>query len=335
MNSAGRRQPRQLLIADRAASFRLAVERLLASSGDWIVATAGSVIEARDKFVQLHPDFLVLEADLPGNENAGFVRKLLQYRPLPVIAVAAGSAPAGPYAAVILRDKGEEQSAAELLRLLNQWSVAHPAPSRRHPSYKIIAIGASTGGTEAVERVLQMLPAGSPGVVIAQHIPKQFSQSFAERLNRITPLEVRQAVSGDAICDGLALVAPGDQHLRVALAGDHWQVQLDSGPKLWHQRPAVDVLFSSVAKHAAPHAVGVLLTGMGQDGAAGLLRMRNAGCWTIAQDEASCVVFGMPRAAIEAGAACEVISLDRIASAIAARNHPSLKLSNTLSHGLR
>jgi two-component system chemotaxis response regulator CheB len=316
-----------LLIADRAASFRLAVERLLASTGDWLVATADSVLAARDKFVQLEPDFLILEADLPGNENAGFVQKLLHYRTVPVIAIANNRAPAGPYSAILLRDKGEEQVAAELLRLLTQWSEPRPAPARRPPSYKIIAIGASTGGTEAVERVLQMLPADGPGIVIAQHIPKQFSQSFADRLNRVLPFEVRQAADGDVICNGLALVAPGDQHLRVALAGDHWQVKLDSGPKVWHQRPAVDVLFTSVAKHAAPHAIGVLLTGMGQDGAAGLRRMRNAGCWTIAQDEASCVVFGMPRAAIEAGAACEVVPLDRIAHAISAqsrRNAPVL-----------
>jgi two-component system chemotaxis response regulator CheB len=321
MNPAGRRQPRQLLVADRAASFRLAVERLLASCGTWTVATAGSIVETRDKFVQLNPDFLVLEADMPGNENSGFVNKLLRYRSIPVIALANASKPAGPYSAVILRDKGDDHAAAELLRLLTQWSETRQAPSRRHASYKIIAIGASTGGTEAVERLLQMLPADGPGVVIAQHIPKQFSLSFAERLNRVTPLEVRQAVSGDVIYDGLALVAPGDQHLRIALAGDHWRVELDSGPKVWHQRPAVDVLFNSVAKYAAPHAVGILLTGMGSDGAAGLSRMRDAGCWTIAQNEASCVVFGMPRAAIEAGAACEVVALDRIAAAVETQFH--------------
>jgi two-component system chemotaxis response regulator CheB len=189
----------------------------------------------------------------------------------------------------------------------------------KQASYRMVAIGASTGGTEAIEQVLTALPADGPGVVIAQHIPRQFSGTFAARLNRVTHWEVREALDGVTVRDGMALVAPGDRHMQVVLDGDRWRVRLDNGPKIWHQRPAVDVLFESVAEQAAPCAVGVLLTGMGEDGAAGLRKMRDAGCWTIAQDEASCVVFGMPRAAIEAEAACEVVSLQRMAAAIDAQ----------------
>jgi len=321
MNSVARRPARLVLVADRSPAFRQVVSRVLSRDGDWQCATAATIREARDKIVQLRPMVLVVESEMPGNENGEFLQRLLQYYPMPVMVLARAWPASLPYTSVVLRSGSDEQTAEALSRTLHAWGGNAAGRQSFGASYKMIAIGASTGGTEAVETVLQMLPEDSPGIVIAQHIPRQFSTTFAARLNRVTGLEVREAENGDVICDGLALVAPGDQHLRVALAGDHWEVRLDIGPKVWHQRPAVDILFSTVAKHAGRYAVGVLLTGMGQDGAAGLLEMRQAGAWTIAQDEASCVVFGMPRAAIEAGAACEVAPLDRIAASVADQVH--------------
>jgi two-component system chemotaxis response regulator CheB len=315
MIGAGDRKTRLALVADRGADFRQAAARALVPGSGWKCETASNIRETRDKIVLLRPEVLVLEAEMPGNENGAFVQRLLQYHPMPVVLVARQDTALIPGAdmTLLLRPLDERRMASELLRVLGQ-RVAKQA------SYRLIAIGASTGGTEAVEQVLQLLPHDGPGVLIAQHIPRQFSGSFAARLNRVTNWEVREAVDGLTVRDGLALVAPGDRHMQVVLAGDRWRVRLDSGPKVWHQRPAVDILFSSVAEHAAPSAVGVLLTGMGQDGAEGLRQMREAGCWTIAQDEASCVVFGMPRAAIEAGGACEVVSLTRMASAIDAQS---------------
>ena len=178
----------------------------------------------------------------------------------------------------------------------------------------IIAIGASTGGTEAIEAVLTRLPANSPAIVITQHIPAVFSLAFANRLNDICPMEVREARHGDKLAPGLALIAPGNFHmlLRRAHAGS-FHVTVQDGPRICYQRPSVDVLFSSVAEAAGPRAVGVLLTGMGSDGARGLLKMKQAGARTIAQDEASCVVFGMPAEAIKLEGVDHVLPLQLIA----------------------
>jgi two-component system chemotaxis response regulator CheB len=318
MSTAPDRKTRLALVADRAVEFRQAAMRALVPGTGWQCETASTIREARDKIVLLRPEVLVLEAEMPGNERGEFVQRLLQYHPMPVVLVARQEVALFPGAdlTLLLRPLDEPRMASELARVLRQ-RVAKQA------SYRLIGIGSSTGGTEAVEQLLHRLPSDGPGVLIAQHIPRQFSGSFAARLNRVTHWEVREAVEGLTVRDGLALVAPGDRHMRVVLAGDRWRVRLDNGPKVWHQRPAVDVLFTSIAEQAAPSAVGVLLTGMGQDGADGLRRMREAGCWTIAQDEASCVVFGMPRAAIEAGGACEVVPLARIAAAIEAQTRPA------------
>jgi two-component system chemotaxis response regulator CheB len=189
------------------------------------------------------------------------------------------------------------------------------------PPETVIAIGASTGGTEAIASVLTRLPANTPGVVVAQHIPPGFSRAFAERLNATCPIEVREAVDGDTLHDGLALVAPGDFHMVLRRSGGRYFVNVRTGPRVCYQRPSVDVLFHSVSEAAAARAVGVLLTGMGCDGAQGLLRMRQAGAHTIAQDEASCVVFGMPREAIALGAAAQVLPLSGVPAAILSPRH--------------
>jgi two-component system chemotaxis response regulator CheB len=180
-----------------------------------------------------------------------------------------------------------------------------------------VAIGASTGGTEAIQQVLAGLPGDGPGIVIAQHIPAGFSLAFANRLNEICPMEVREARDGDTLARGLALIAPGNFHMLLRKSsGGGFRVTVQDGPRVCYQRPAVDVLFSSVAEAVGPRAVGVLLTGMGTDGARGLLKMKQAGARTIAQDEESCIVFGMPKEAIRLGAADQIASLNRVPGAI-------------------
>ena len=182
----------------------------------------------------------------------------------------------------------------------------------------MIAIGASTGGTEAIEQVLTQLPANSPGIVITQHIPAGFSRAFAERLNKFCPMRVAEASDGDMVQPGLALIAPGNFHMLLRKAGARYRVSVKDGPMVCYQRPSVDVLFSSVAETAGPHAVGVILTGMGSDGAQGMYKMKFAGAPTIAEDESTCVVFGMPKEAVRLGAVDRVARLPRIAAAICA-----------------
>ncbi|HEU4630511.1 MAG TPA: chemotaxis response regulator protein-glutamate methylesterase [Gemmatimonadaceae bacterium] len=186
---------------------------------------------------------------------------------------------------------------------------------RLRTTHRVLAIGASTGGTQAVERLLRALPADAPGTVIAQHMPEHFTAAFASRLDGLCAMEVREARDQDPVVPGVALVAPGNRHLLLQASGARYVVRVKDGPPVHHQRPAVDVLFQSVARAAGPNAVGVILTGMGADGAKGLLAMREAGARTIAQDEASCVVFGMPKEAIRLGAAGAVLPLDAIAPA--------------------
>jgi two-component system chemotaxis response regulator CheB len=177
---------------------------------------------------------------------------------------------------------------------------------------KVLAIGASTGGTEAIAKVLQVLPATTPATIITQHMPEYFTKAFAARLNTLSPMEVREAKHGDVCKPGLALVAPGGFHMQLFHNGSQYSVQVKKGPKVFHQCPSVEVMFESVAKYAGPNAVGVLLTGMGADGASGLLTMREAGAYTIAQDEASSVVYGMPKVAADLNAAVSIQSLDKI-----------------------
>jgi two-component system chemotaxis response regulator CheB len=201
--------------------------------------------------------------------------------------------------------------------------AATPAPARmgRHHPRSLILIGSSTGGTEALRDVLTQLPADLPGILIVQHIPATFSKSFADRLNTLCNIEVREAVDGDRLYPGLALIAPGGFHMMLQWAADHYKVRIVTGPPIWHQRPAVDLLFKSAADcGAAPHAIAGILTGMGKDGAEGLLRLREKGAVTFAQDEASCVVYGMPKAAWDCGAAQQQIALDRIASFLTSRS---------------
>jgi len=183
-------------------------------------------------------------------------------------------------------------------------------------THKVIAIGASTGGTQAIETVLRNMPVNSPGIVIVQHMPEFFTASFAERLNNICPIEIREAKDGDYIVPGVALIARGSLHMLVAKSGARYFVRLKNGPAVHHQRPSVDVLFQSVAKNVGQNAIGALLTGMGADGAKGLLEMQDSGAFTIAQDEKTCIVFGMPKEAIKLGAADKIVPLDDVSPTI-------------------
>jgi two-component system chemotaxis response regulator CheB len=208
------------------------------------------------------------------------------------------------------------RAAAQIRHLRKRTDAAEPPVAAVAPlsqtSQKIIAIGASTGGTEAIKEVLLRLPSNSPGLVIVQHMPPKFTTAFADRLNGMCPMEVKEAEDGDSVLTGRALIAPGSFHMLLRRSGARYFVQVKNGPPVHHQRPSVDVLFNSAAQSAGANAIGVILTGMGADGAAGLLAMKESGAYTIAQDEASSVVFGMPKEAIKRGAAQRVLPLLRI-----------------------
>ena len=335
----------KVLVVDDSAIVRKILSETISMESDMeVVGTAPDPFVARDKILALKPDVLTLDIEMPRMDGLTFLKKLMVYHPMPVIiisslaqssceislealrcgAVEVMAKPGGPYSSGELRE-----GLAQKLRAAAGARVA-PAKARREsvpvlsprpsnatfPPDMVIAIGASTGGTEAIHDVLIELPANIPGMVLTQHIPKLFSTSFAQRLNRLCPFEVKEAEDGDELGPGRALLAPGDFHMVLRRVGSTYRVQIQDGPKVCYQRPAVDVMFSSVAKAAKGSAVGVLLTGMGSDGAQGLLAMRNAGARTIVQNEATCVVYGMPREAVRMGAAEQVLALSAIPAAI-------------------
>jgi two-component system, chemotaxis family, protein-glutamate methylesterase/glutaminase len=342
----------KVLVVDDSAIVRKILTDAISEQPDLeVVGTAPDPFIARDKILALEPDVLTLDIEMPRMDGLTFLKKLMHHHPLPVIVISSlGQAssqaaldalrvgavevlpkPGGPYSVGELRTNlAAKIRAAAVARVRRP--PADSAPATPEPPEKVervgvgsfrpdavIAIGASTGGTEAIQEVLTRLPADSPGIVITQHIPPVFSRAFADRLNQISPMAVKEACDGDTVGSGRALVAPGNFHMLLRRSGDSYRVQIKDGPAVCYQRPSVDVMFSSVAEAAGNRAVGVLLTGMGSDGAQGLLRMKHAGAPTIAQDEASCVVFGMPREAIRLGAADRVVSLSGIASAILAQ----------------
>lgn len=340
----------RVLIVDDSAIVRKILSDALAGEPDLeVVGTAPDPYVARDKILALDPDVLTLDIEMPRMDGLTFLKKLMHFHPLPTVivsslaqpsckaavqalelgAVEVLAKPGGPYSVGELRN-----TLAAKIRAAAASRVRRPAPAAQLPAPSgpavsntalgspalpagtIVAIGASTGGTEAIAAILTRLPASSPAIVIAQHIPPEFSRAFANRLNEICAIRVKEARDGDELRSGLALVAPGDFHMLLRKNGGRASVNVKTGPRVCYQRPSVDVLFQSVADAAGPEAVGVLLTGMGNDGAQGLLKMRQAGARTLAQDEATCVVFGMPREAIELGAAEQVLPLPAMASAI-------------------
>ncbi len=335
----------KVLIVDDSAVVRKVMAAELSRSQDIeVVGTAVDPYVARDKIVKLRPDVITLDLEMPRMDGLSFLAKLMKHYPMPVV-VLSSLAPKNSQNALKALDLGAVEvlckpgaaystrdislSLAQAIRAaaLARISVAPlksdlPVATAQLSSllaqttHKVIAIGASTGGTKAIEVVLSGMPATSPGTVIVQHMPENFTTSFANRLNEISQMQVREACDNDHVVPGTALIAPGNRHMLLYRRGGTYLVNLKNGPRVHYQRPSVDVLFQSVAKNAGRNAVGVLLTGMGADGAKGLLAMRENGAHTIAQDEKTCVVFGMPKEAVKLGAADEIVPLSKIAQAI-------------------
>ncbi|MEO5661413.1 MAG: chemotaxis response regulator protein-glutamate methylesterase [Polaromonas sp.] len=343
----------KVLCVDDSALIRSLMTEIINSQPDMVVvATASDPLIARDLVKQHNPDVMTLDVEMPRMDGLEFLEKLMRLRPMPVVMVSSlterGSESAlralelgaidfvtKPRLGIrdgllsytdLIAGKIRIAAAARLLpakRLAPGCSpaVVADAPLLRSPllsTEKLIIIGASTGGTEAIREVLQPLPPDSPGIMIAQHMPAGFTHSFAERLNGLCRIVVSEAVHGERILPGHAYIAPGGFHLSLTRSGANYVAQVDLEEPVNRHRPSVDVLFDSAARQAGKNAIGVILTGMGRDGAEGLLRMRQAGAYTLAQDEASCVVFGMPREAIALGGATEVVALQDISQHVLA-----------------
>jgi two-component system, chemotaxis family, protein-glutamate methylesterase/glutaminase len=326
----------KVLVVDDSAVVRQILQGVLSADPEIeVVGTAPDPFVARDMIVERKPDVITLDMEMPRMDGITFLRKLMHYFPMPVVVVSSltpeGSTLAlealssgavdvmcKPGASFTVGDMASElvekvktAAYAKVERLILSKPGESPSALGRTTN-KVIALGSSTGGTVALEYILSRMPVDAPGIVIAQHMPAMFTKQFAGRMNQLSAMEVREAVDGDSVVPGVALIAPGDFHLLLKRSGARYLVAVKTGPMVHRQRPAVDVLFRSVSRAAGANAVGVIMTGMGEDGAQGLLEMRQAGAATLAQDEASCVVYGMPRAAVELGAAERVLSLEQI-----------------------
>jgi two-component system chemotaxis response regulator CheB len=341
----------RVLVVDDSAVVRQALALILGRAG-LAVTTAGDPLIAMEKMRRERPDALVLDIEMPRMDGLTFLHRLMQDEPLPVVVC---SGLAGPGTDVALQAleagavdivakprldvKGFLDGSAErivhvvraaLLSRVRRRAPPCPsatrhsadavlprcAPRLRETTHKVVVVGASTGGTEALRVLLEALPPDAPGFAIVQHMPEVFTAQFARRLARTCRVEVKEAAQGDRLGPGRALVAPGNHHLAIRRSGALYAVDVLEGPPVSLHRPSVDVLFRSAAQAAGANAVGVILTGMGDDGADGLAELHAAGGRTIAQDEATCVVFGMPKEAIARGAVDEVLPLPRIADAV-------------------
>jgi two-component system chemotaxis response regulator CheB len=332
-----------LIVDDSAVVRKVFSDELSRERGIEVIGTAPDPYVARDKIVKLKPDVVTLDIEMPRMDGLTFLKKLMKYYPLPVIIVSSLTQKGGKLAMEALSNGALEVISkpsaaysvgdmsvqlADKIRAVAQVNVKARLQSNTKvdkpdetssiralstTTNKVIAIGASTGGTEAIKTVLTALPPNSPGIVIVQHMPAQFTTSFAERLDSLSEITVKEAKDGDSVVNGQALLAPGNYHMLMKRSGARYYVQVKQGPLVHHQRPAADVLFKSVAQSAGGNAVGIILTGMGADGAAGLLQMKEAGAGTIAQNEESCVVFGMPKEAIKLGCVDKVVDIRSVA----------------------
>jgi len=337
------RKIRVLVVDDSAVVRKVFFEQLSKEKDIEVVGTAPNPYIARDKIVKLKPDVVTLDIEMPRMDGITFLKKLMVYYPLPIIIVSSltlkgsdvalealslgaleviakpGSAYSVDEMGMQLAEKIRAVSCVKV-KPVNQKKKTFEnhvpkvaARAMTATTDKVIAIGASTGGTEAIVKVLTKLPENCPGIVIVQHMPAQFTKSFADRLDSLCAFKVKEAQDGDTVQNGTALIAPGNFHMLLKRSGARYYVNVKKGPMVHHQRPAVDVLFKSVAAYAGANALGIILTGMGQDGAAGLLDMKQAGAVTIAQDEKSCVVYGMPKEAVACGAVDYIQDINTIA----------------------
>jgi len=366
MSDSTQNYPIRVLSVDDSAFFRKILTEILGQDEDIdLVGCANDAYDARDRLLSTPVDVLTLDLEMPRMGGLTFLKLIMERKPMPVIVLSSQTPPGSPKAVEALiagaftviekpvnlsnkRDFGEKlirdikNAAAAPKRhrfpsmlsdcLKTPRSLAPQAPhDSEYDPRQIIALGASTGGTQALEEVLTMLPANLPGIVMVQHIPADFSTSFAIRLNQVCAMEVREAKDGDKVRPGLALIAPGDRHMIIHWAKDHYHVHLHDGPHVEHQRPSVDVLLESLAHSAGPYAVAALLTGMGRDGAAGMKRLHDLHAYTIAQDADSSVVYGMARKAVELHAVNSVVSLEHVAGEIVKaleNHHPRTTLKN-------
>jgi two-component system chemotaxis response regulator CheB len=343
----------RVLIVDDSALMRQVLTELLAHDpAIEVIGTAGDPYIAREKIKALNPDVLTLDVEMPRMDGLTFLEKLMAGHPMPVVMVSSlteagcqttlralelGAVDFFTKPKIDLRE-GMEEQAQDLVakvkgaacakirgRALSVKPEASPvaalpqdASAMIKTTDTIIAIGASTGGTEAIREILEVLPPNTPPIVITQHMPEKFTKTFADRMDILCRIRVKEAEDGDSVLPGYALIAPGNYHMTLTRSGARYAVRLNQDPPVNRHRPSVDVMFHSVAKHAGTNSVGVILTGMGGDGAAALLEMKKAGAYTIAQDEGSCVVFGMPKEAIKLGGVDKILPLSQISASVLA-----------------
>ncbi|MCF6267160.1 MAG: chemotaxis response regulator protein-glutamate methylesterase [Desulfuromusa sp.] len=339
---------RVLVVDDSALVRNILSQGLSMDPAIEVVGTAPDPYIARDKIVQLQPDVMTLDVEMPRMDGVAFLRKLMPQYPIPIVMVSSltqrgkqitiealeagavdfvakptSNVAAGLNAMLMeLRSKVKIASTANVSHWKGKRSVASVqkattvSTALAESTDKIIAIGASTGGTEAIRRVIETFPATTSGTVIVQHMPAGFTKMFSDRLNQLCQMQVKEAEDGDRVRSGLILIAPGGKQLEVVRSGGFYQIHLGSEEKVSGHCPSVDVMMHSVAKHVGANAVGAMLTGMGQDGAEGMLAMKQAGARCISQDEASSVVFGMPKVAFEKGGAERLVPLDKISASL-------------------
>lgn len=330
-----------LVVDDSAIVRQILAKQLDQDSGIEVIGTAPDSYIARDKILQLKPDVLTLDVEMPKMDGITFLGKLMQSHPMPVIVLSSLTPKGGKTAMAALESgavdvickPGESYTVGDLcseliekIKAASKAKIFAPQTLERsaakkslamvETTNKIIAIGASTGGVQALTQVITSLPANCPGVVVVQHMPEKFTKSFAERLDELCAVKVREAKDNDRLTNGNVLLAPGGFHMLLQRSGAKYYVKIKDGPRVCRQKPSVEVLFNSVAKYAGSNAVGAILTGMGEDGAGGLLNMMGQGGHTVGQDESSCVVYGMPKAAIDCGAVEKVVTLKDVAKTI-------------------
>jgi len=344
---------RVLVVDDSAAVRQIMTEVLQSDPDLEVMATAGDPYVATERIKEEVPDVITLDVEMPRMDGITFLRRIMSQHPIPVVIcstlteknseTAMAALESGAVDIITKPKVGTKQffqeSCVRICDVIKSAAQARPRSRRLdlppitaapkltadvmiakptsqamiQTTEKIVAIGASTGGTEALRELLQALPPNAPGIVIVQHMPEKFTANFAERLNQICQITVKEAADGDSVIRGQALIAPGNRHTLLKRSGARYFVEVRDGPLVCRHRPSVDVLFRSTARYAGKNAVGVIMTGMGDDGARGMLEMKEAGAITLAQDEASCIVFGMPAEAIKLGGVDRVCPLQKIA----------------------